>query len=462
LGGKARPVFSKVAINNRGAVAQRVIRALRALKVKSVIFCSEVDQELPYVQEADEFVVIGPGAPLESYLHHDRVIAALKACGAEALHPGYGFLAEDASFALKLRELGIVFIGPDPKHLKIFGDKVASRKEMAARGLPVNPATGILVGSLEERLAMACEPGFPLLVNPAGGGGGIGMIPVHSSDKLAAALEAAASQAKRGFGRDELYAERLIVNPRHVEFQIVADGQNGFHLFERDCSIQRRRQKIVEEAGAPLLDRKGLTAIAELSAKVMAEIGYNHVGTVETLYGAETGYAFLEVNPRLQVEHAVTEEITGYDLVETQLQLASGAKIADLPPVPLAPKGHAVEVRVYAEDSRRFLPSPGLLKVYRPPSGPGIRVETGFAEGARVTPFYDPMVAQVIAKGHNRDEAISKLKEALDAFEIAGIKTNLDFLKALLAYPPFLEGKPRTEMAEELLNEPSYKALWSK
>ncbi|MDR1870932.1 MAG: biotin carboxylase [Deltaproteobacteria bacterium] len=454
-------MFSKVAINNRGAVAQRVIRALRALKVKSVIFCSEADQELPYVKEADEFVVLGPAAPLESYLNHDRVIAALKACRAEALHPGYGFLAEDAAFALKLQELGIVFIGPDPQHLKVFGDKVLARQEMASRGLPVNPATGLLVGTLEERLAIAKAHGFPLLVKPAGGGGGIGMIPVHAPDKLAAALETAASQAQRGFGRAELYAERLIVNPRHVEFQIVADGQMGFHLFERDCSIQRRRQKIVEEAGAPSLDRAGLTVIAELAAKVMADIGYNHVGTVETLYGAETGYAFLEVNPRLQVEHAVTEEITGYDLVETQLQLASGAKVADLPPAPEAPRGHAVEVRVYAEDSRRFLPSPGLLKVFRPPTGPNVRVETGFIEGARVTPFYDPMVAQVIAKGSDRKEAIKTLKEALNAFEIEGIKTNLIFLKALLEYPPFLDGEPRTEMAEELLKEPSYQALWS-
>jgi acetyl-CoA carboxylase biotin carboxylase subunit len=333
---------------------------------------------------------------------------------------------------------------------------------MARRGLPINPSTDILIGTLEERLAAAEKIGYPLLVKPAGGGWGIGMIPVLGPDKLAAALETAASQAKRGFGRDELYAERLLIGPRHVEFQIVTDGRAGFSLFERDCSIQRRRQKIVEEAGAPLIDPAELAAFGSLSAQVMAEMGYDHVGTVETLYSAATGFAFLEVNPRLQVEHAVTEEITGYDLVATQLKLAAGAKIADLPAPPPKPLGHAIEARVYAEDSLRFLPSPGELKVFRPPSGPGIRVETGYAEGSKVTPFYDPMVAQVVAKGETRAEAIEKLKEALDQFVVEGVKTNLFFLKALLEYPPFLAGRPATNLAEELVADPAYKAKWGK
>ncbi|MDR1608035.1 MAG: biotin carboxylase [Deltaproteobacteria bacterium] len=455
-------MFSKVAINNRGAVAQRLIRALRSLGVKSVVFCSEADQDLPYVREADEFLVLGAPPPLESYLNHERVLAAVKASGAEALHPGYGFLAEDAEFAYKLQEIGVVFIGPKPQALTVFGDKVSSQKEMAKRGLPVNPATDILTGTLDEKLAAAQKLGFPLLVKPAGGGGGIGMIPVLEPEKLAAALETAASQAKRGFGRDQLYAERLVINPRHVEFQIVADGQKSFHLFERDCSIQRRRQKIVEEAGAPNLEVSELRNLAKLAAKVMADMGYDHVGTVETLYGASSGFAFLEVNPRLQVEHAVTEEITGYDLVIAQLKLASGSKVTDLPQPPDEPLGHAIEARVYAEDSQRFLPSPGLLKVFRPPSGAGIRVETGFVEGAKVTPFYDPMVAQVIAKGQDRAEAIKRLSEALSQFEIEGIKTNITFLRAMLSYEPFVKGEVSTGLAEELLKEPSYKALWVK
>ncbi|MDR0549023.1 MAG: biotin carboxylase [Deltaproteobacteria bacterium] len=455
-------MFSKVAINNRGAVAARVIRSLRALGVKSVVFCSEADQNLPYVKEADEFVVIGPPAPKDSYLNHDRVLAALAETKATALHPGYGFLAEDALFARKLKKAQVTFIGPKISHLEVFGDKVKSLTEMRGRGLPVNPATGILKGTIEERVQEVEKIGFPVLVKPAGGGGGIGMIPVLTQDKLAAALETAASQALRGFGRDEVYAERLLPNPRHVEFQIIGDGQDCFSLFERDCSIQRRRQKIVEEAGAPFLDRELLTNFGAQAAQVMASFGYNSVGTVETLYAAATGFGFLEVNPRLQVESAVTEEITGFDLVAAQIKLAAGLKLTDLPPAPKTPSGRAIEARVYAEDSRRFLPSPGKLTVYRPPSGSGIRVETGFVEGATVTPFYDPMVAQVIAHGQDRAEAISRLKTALDQFEIEGIKTNLIFLKALLEYPPFLEGRFGVNLSEALLAEPSYQAQWSK
>ncbi|MDR2140511.1 MAG: biotin carboxylase [Deltaproteobacteria bacterium] len=455
-------MFSKVAINNRAAVARRIIRTLRDLGVKSVILCSEADLGLPYVQEADERVILGPASAADSYLNHDRVLAAVKSCGADALHPGYGFLAEDAAFAQKLRAAGVTFIGPRPELLAVFGDKVQTQKEMAARGLPINRASELLTGTLEERLAVASEVGFPLLVKPAGGGGGIGMIPVLGPDKLAAALATAASQAQRGFGRDQLYVERLLENPRHVEFQVVADGQAGFHLFERDCSIQRRRQKILEEAGAPCLPRAELTRLAELSAQVLATLGYDHVGTVETLYQAQAGFVFLEVNPRLQVEHAVTEEITGYDLVETQLRLASGSRLPALPVPPTEPVGHAVEARIYAEDSQRFLPSPGTLKVFRPPQGPGIRVETGYAEGAKVTPYYDPMVAQVIARGRQRDEALDLLSQALGQFEIEGIKTNLVFLRQMLNYPPFRAGNPHTGLTDQLLREPSYRALWEK
>jgi acetyl-CoA carboxylase biotin carboxylase subunit len=455
-------MFSKVAINNRGAVARRVIRALRALKVKSVVFCSEADAGLPYVQEADERIVLGPPPALESYLNRDRVLAAAEECGADALHPGYGFLAEDAEFARKLTERGVAFIGPGPGLLSVFGHKVNSQKEMAARGLPVNPATEVLDGPFEEAMAAAQALGFPLMVKPASGGGGIGMIPVDDPGKLAAALEKAASQAQRGFGQSQLYAERLIIHPRHVEFQVVADGQDAFHLFERDCTVQRRRQKIVEEAGAPRLPREALDGFAALAAKVLAQMGYDHVGTVETLWSRESGFVFLEVNPRLQVEHAVTEEITGYDLVETQLRLASGAKVADLPPPPKEPRGHAVEARVYAEDSQRFLPSPGPLKAFRPPEGEGIRVETGFAEGCLVTPFYDPMVAQVIAHGKDREEAVARLREALCRFEIEGIKTNLEFLKATLEWPAFLGGDLGTGLADSILADPAYRARWKK
>jgi acetyl-CoA carboxylase biotin carboxylase subunit len=456
-------MFAKVAVNNRGAVAARIIRTLAALKIKSAVFCSEADQDLPYVREADEFRVIGPAPPLESYLNRDRVAAAVKDCRADALHPGYGFLAEDALLASRLEEAGTVFIGPRPRFLTVFGDKVAAQKVMAARGLPVNPATGILEGTLEEQIQAASALGFPLLIKPAGGGGGIGMVPAFSAGKLAAALETAASQALRSFGKTQLYAERLISNPRHVEFQIVTDGQGGgFHLFERDCSVQRRRQKVIEEAPAPLISRPELARLADLSVRVMTDLGYNHIGTLETLYGEETGFSFLEVNPRLQVEHGVTEEVTGTDLAAMQIILAAGGTAADLPAPPEAPAGHAVEARIYAEDSQRFLPSPGVLKVFRPPKGEGIRVETGYAEGARVTPFYDPMTAQVIAWGRTRREAVSRLDEALAAFEIEGIKTNIPFVRAMLAFEPFAEGRVHTGLTEALLSEPHYQSLWKK
>ncbi|MDR1085653.1 MAG: ATP-grasp domain-containing protein [Deltaproteobacteria bacterium] len=456
-------MFKKVAVNNRGAVARRIIRALASLKVKSVVFCSEADKFMPYVREADEYRIIGPAPPQDSYLNHGRVLAAVKECRADALHPGYGFLAEDTCLAGKLTEMGVKFIGPKPELLTVFGDKVAAQNEMAKRGLPINMATGILTGSPEEKISQVKKLGFPVLIKPAGGGGGIGMIPVFSEDKLASALETAESQALRGFGRGQLYAERLIADPRHVEFQIVGDGQGGaFHLFERDCSIQRRRQKVIEEAGAPNISQAELAVLAGKATEVMASLGYDHVGTVETLYSPETGFCFLEVNPRLQVEHAVTEEITGADLVTLQLQLASGATVSQLPPPPEKPAGHAVEARIYAEDSQRFLPSPGMLKVFRPPKGPGIRVETGYERKSMVTPYYDPMVAQVIAKGRSREAALNLLDEALAAFDIDGIKTNITFLRRMLAYPPFRSGDVQTSLTEKLLKEPDYKALFEK
>ncbi|MDR3204846.1 MAG: biotin carboxylase [Deltaproteobacteria bacterium] len=452
-------MFSKVAIANRGAVAARLVRTLSSLGAKSLVLCSEADQNLPYVRQADEFKVIGPPEPLKSYLNHDKVIEAAVEAKCDALHPGWGFLSENAEFAEKLRERSIVFIGPSPKWLRIMGDKVAAKKEMARLGLAVFPSTGELSGDITLMVNEASSIGFPLLIKPSGGGGGIGMIEVDGPDKLLKALESAASQALRSFNRSSLYAERLVKNPRHVEFQVVCDlyGQ-GFHLFERDCSIQRRRQKILEEAGAPSIDRSLLNQRANQAASVLAHLGYDQIGTVENLYEPEAGFGFLEVNPRLQVEHAVTEEICQIDLVALQVRLALGEKAGQLlKGLPEAPIGHSVEARIYAEDSLRFLPSPGPLKCFRPPSGQGIRVETGFVEGAVVTPFYDPMIAQVIASGADRNEALARLDKALADFEIEGLKTNIPFLRAMLRYPPFIEGHPNASLAAELLASDGYK-----
>ena len=444
-------MFNKVVIANRGAVAARLVKTLRSMGIRSVALYSEADRNLPYVAEADEAYLIGPAPAPQSYLNQEAILKAVKESGADAVHPGYGFLSENSAFAASVIESGLTFIGPDPKWLKIMGDKTASKALMAEKGMPVSPSTGILKGDLAEQAKEASSLGFPLLIKPSGGGGGIGMTPVFEEEKLTAALESASKLAARSFGEPALYAERLMTNPRHVEFQIVADRSGkALHLFERDCSTQRRRQKVVEEAGAPNIPAAELAAMADRAAKIMESIGYDHLGTVETLYSPETGFAFLEVNPRLQVEHGVTEEITGLDLVKAQIRLAAGEPLAEVMAArPEKAVGHAIEARIYAEDPVKFFPSPGPLKVFRPPQMEGVRVETGFAEGAVVTPNYDPMIALLITRGQTREEAIDLMHEALSGFEVEGINTNIPFIMGLMKYGPFREGQVHTGLAEE-------------
>lgn len=444
-------MFKKVAIANRGVAATRLVKALRTLGVPSVILHSEADADLPYVTEADECRLIGPAPAPASYLNQEAILKAALESGAEAIHPGYGFLSENAGFATKVAQAGLTFIGPSPKWLETFGDKTTSKKLMAQQGLPVSPSTGLLTGTMQEKVRQAQALGFPLLIKPAGGGGGIGMTPVFSADKLAPAIESAEKMATRCFGASSLYAERLLTNPRHVEFQVLADGRGGaIHLFERDCSTQRRRQKVVEEAGAPGISSQELATMAQKVAQVIGQLGYDHLGTVETLYQPDTGFSFLEVNPRLQVEHSVTEEVTGLDLAVIQLRLAAGEKLSEIIPTqPVALKGHAIEARIYAEDPLKFFPSPGTLKTFRPPRGPGIRVETGFAENSVVTPHYDPMIALVIVSADTRLEAIDLMDEALENFIVDGIQTNIPFIRGLMKYEPFRQGRVHTGIADE-------------
>ncbi|MDL2259995.1 acetyl-CoA carboxylase biotin carboxylase subunit [Deltaproteobacteria bacterium OttesenSCG-928-K17] len=444
-------MFKKIVIANRGAVAARLVETLASMNVASVALYSEADANLPYVAKADESLLIGPGPAPQSYLNQDAVLEAAIKTGADAIHPGYGFLAENDQFAEKVIAAGLSFIGPDPKWLKIMGDKTASKEMMAAEGFPISPSTGILTGEIEDQARQAAALGFPLLIKPAGGGGGIGMTSVFEESKLAAAIESASKLAARSFGRPALYAERLLENPRHVEFQIVADRHgNAVHLFERDCSTQRRRQKVVEEAGAPNIPAEELAAMADRAASAMRRLGYDHLGTVESLYSPGDGFSFLEVNPRLQVEHGVTEEITGLDLVKIQIKLAAGESVDQaLPHRPKAPQGHAVEARIYAEDPVKFFPSPGPLKVFRPPQGKGVRVETGFCEGAVVTPFYDPMIAMVIVHAETRPAALDLMHDALGDFAVEGIKTNIPFVRDLMKYGPFREGRVHTGIADE-------------
>lgn len=446
-------MFKKVVIANRGAVAARLVRTLRSMSVASVALYSEADAQLPYVADADESLLIGPAPAPQSYLNQEAVLEAALKTGAEAIHPGYGFLSENYEFAEKVNQAGLTFIGPDPKWLRLLGDKTAAKEVMAAENFPVSPSTGILSGTMDEQIRAAAAVGFPLLIKPAGGGGGIGMTPVESVDRLPAAIESASKLATRCFAQSALYAERLLINPRHVEFQIVADRhQRSVHLFERDCSTQRRRQKVVEEAGAPNIPAAALAAMADRAAEVMGRLGYDHLGTVETLYSPENGFSFLEVNPRLQVEHGVTEEVTGLDLVALQIKLAAGQPLDEaLPNRPVAIEGHAVEARIYAEDPVKFFPSPGPLKLFRPPKGKNVRVETGFAEGGVITPNYDPMIALVIVKADSRLKALDLMYEALGEFAVEGIKTNIPFIRGMMKYEPFREGRVHTGLAEEYL-----------
>ncbi|MDR2301863.1 MAG: biotin carboxylase [Deltaproteobacteria bacterium] len=482
-------MFQKVAIANRGAVAVRLISTLREMGVESLLLCSEADLKLPYVGGASKVEVLGPAAPRESYLNQERVIQAAKKLKAEAIHPGWGFLSEDAEFARKVISEGLAFIGPSPECLAIMGHKVSARKKMAELGLPISPSTEELTGTPEEKAQKAKAIGFPLMIKPAGGGGGIGMIPVTDEEKLLKALETAESQALRGFGSGSVYAEKLIVNPRHVEFQVVADKKGAArHLWERDCSIQRRRQKILEEAGAPNIERAALSAMAQKSAEVLSKLNYDHLGTVETLYDGESGFNFLEVNPRLQVEHAVTEKVSGVNLVAAQIRLAMGEGVDEIlsdygwPPQPgsqaglgsgsqaghqpgsqagleKGPQGHALEARIYAEDPVRFLPSPGKITVFRPPAGrPGLTIITPYGEGCEVTPFYDPMIAQVIVHTQDRLGSLKMMSEVLAEFEVAGIKTNIGFLRLMMEFGPYVAGNLHTGLADELVASENYKA----
>ncbi len=446
-------MFRKVFVANRGAVAARVIRALREMNIHSVVGYSEADADLPYVAQADAAVLLGPASPAESYLHIDRVIAAALSVKADAIHPGYGFLSEHAGFARKVRDAGMTFIGPSPQWIDAMGHKTRARETMARQGMPMCPSSGLLTGSLAEQIEKAQAAGFPMLIKPAAGGGGIGMIPVDHVEALPDALAKARGLAERSFGNGELYTERLFMRPRHIEFQMMADNFGAMqHLFERDCSLQRRHQKVIEEAGAPGVARAIVDQMASQATHILKTIGYDNIGTIETLYDPQAGFSFLEMNTRLQVEHGVTEEITGIDIVQSQIRLAAGARLADvLSARPAEPQGHAIQARIYAEDPWRFLPSPGVLKSFHLPSSPGIRIETGFGEGNRVSSSYDPMLAKVIAHAPNRASAIALLKDALSACNIEGVKTNIPFLVAALADDEFCGGAVHTHLANDIV-----------
>ena len=445
-------MFNKVVVANRGVVAARVLRTLREMGIRSVAVYSDADADEPYLAQADETYAIGASPAKESYLNQDVLLEVFRKSGADAVHPGYGFLAENSGFATRVENSGVRFIGPSPYWIDTMGHKTRARELAIKHGLPVGKGSGVLNGDVAEILAAARAIGFPVLVKPAEGGGGIGMIAVDHEAQLHEAVERARSMAQRGFASGEIYLEKLLDRPRHIEFQILGDSHGSVqHLFERDCSVQRRHQKIIEEATAPGVERAMIEALADSIAATMQKLGYNNIGTVEMLMGADGTFSFLEMNTRLQVEHGVTEEITGVDLVAAQIRSSAGDRLAAILPAKLARSGHALQARVYAEDPKRFFPSPGKLTVFRPPGNSRVRIETGYSEGRDVTPHYDPMLAKVIVHEPSREAAIDKLCEALENFEVQGVKTNIPALLQILRSDPFRSGQVHTGLVAEVM-----------
>jgi acetyl-CoA carboxylase biotin carboxylase subunit len=446
----------KLLVANRGEIACRVIRAAKALGLGSVAVYSEADAAAPHVALADEAVLIGPAPAQKSYLDGARIIAVAKETGATLIHPGYGFLAENAGFAEACAAAGITFVGPTPAQIRAMGDKECARRTAAAAGVPVLPGSDQVPANDEAALHLARGIGYPLLIKAAAGGGGIGMRLVATEADLLAALAATRNLAAKAFGNEAVYFERYVARARHIEVQVFGLGSAGaVHLFERECSFQRRHQKVIEEAPAPNLPQALRQAMAQAAVDLARSLDYVGAGTIEFLYDeAREGFYFLEMNTRIQVEHPVTEEITGLDLVAAQIRLALGQALPDFVQADIVAAGHAVEARLYAErPAKNFLPAPGLIERLRLEAMPGIRVESGYAEGQKVTPFYDPMIMKIVAHGADRGEALARLDAALAALDIVGIDTNRDFLRRLIAHPEAAAGRAYTRFIEEHLTE---------
>jgi acetyl-CoA/propionyl-CoA carboxylase biotin carboxyl carrier protein len=447
-------MFSKVLVANRGEIAVRVIRALKELHVASVAVYSEVDREAPHVRIADESYLLGPGPAAESYLKVEKILAVAEQSGAEAIHPGYGFLAENAPFAKACEKAGVVFIGPPAKAIEAMGSKTRARELMKAAGVPIVPGTTDPVASLKDAKPVAKEIGYPIAVKAAGGGGGKGFRVAMTADDLEQALEGAAREGEKFFSDPTVYLERYLEDPRHVEVQVLADDHgNVVHLGERDCSVQRRHQKLIEETPAPGVDDEFRERIGKIATDAAEAIGYRSAGTIEGLLatheGAEPEYFFLEMNTRVQVEHTVTEMATGIDIVREQIRIAAGEPISfDQDEVVL--RGHAIECRINAEAAhKKFAPAPGRITTYDEPAGPGVRVDSGVEPGAEISPMYDPMVAKLIVWDTDRETATARMLRALDEYEIGGITTLIPFHKALLATKQWRNAETCRDLVED-------------
>ncbi len=450
-------MFKKVLIANRGEIALRVIRACRELGLQTVAVYSEADRESLHVRFADDDVCIGPPAARDSYLNIPRIIAAAEIAGADAIHPGYGFLAENAEFAETCAASNITFIGPTARQIRLMGDKAVARNTMALAGVPIIPGTPGPVDDAEDALVLAREIGFPVVIKAAGGGGGKGMRVAADADDFARSFQLARSEALSAFGSGDVYIEKFLARPRHIEFQILGDTQGRvIHLGERDCSIQRRHQKLIEEAPSPAVTPELRERMGDVAVRAAQAIAYVGAGTIEMLLDDAGAFFFMEMNTRIQVEHPVTEVLTGVDLVKEQICIAAGdpLSVRSLPPL----RGHVIECRVNAEDpARNFQPSPGRITTFHPPGGPGVRLDTHVYAGYTVPPYYDSLLAKLICEGRDRDEARRRMQIALESFIIEGVATTIPFLGRVMANPRFAAGDVDTTFLErevELMQDP--------
>ncbi len=447
-------MITKILIANRGEIAVRVIRSCREMSIKTVAVFSEVDRTSPHVLKADEAYPIGPAPSNESYLNVPGILEVVKASGADAVHPGYGFLSENADFAETIIKMGLTWVGPPPAVIRLMGDKMAARDLVGSLKEPVVPGTTKPLTELADALAIGQKIGFPVLVKAAGGGGGKGMRIVHETGDFESAINRARSEAAKAFSDDRIYIEKYLEEPRHIEIQVFADAHGHcVSLGERECSVQRRYQKIIEESPSPFIDEPLRKKLSETALKITRACGYIGAGTVEFLVDKHKNYYFLEMNTRLQVEHPVTEMVTGYDLVREQLRVANGEQLS-FPDKPLRHRGHAVECRLYAENGfKNFAPSIGKILELDLPQGPGVRLDEGVRAGQEITPYYDPLLGKLITWGRNRTQAITRMLRALHEFHVVGIETTIPFCLLVIGHRSFREGQYCTKTLEKITPE---------
>jgi acetyl-CoA carboxylase biotin carboxylase subunit len=443
-------MFKKILVANRGEIALRVMRTARDMGIKTVAVYSDADRKSPHVFYANEAIQIGPAPSAQSYLLVEKIIAAAKQTGAEAIHPGYGFLSENADAAQAILDAGLVFIGPSPQAMRMMGSKLGAKEAAKKFNVPMVPGTDYAIKDISQAKKIAVDVGFPVLIKASAGGGGKGMRIVEKADQFEEAVKSAMSEAQSAFGDNSVFIEKYVGSPRHIEIQVMGDNHgNVVHLFERECSVQRRHQKVIEEAPSGVLDEKTRDAMGKCAVMVAKACNYSGAGTVEFLLDEKMNFYFLEMNTRLQVEHPVTEMITGVDLVKEQIKVACGEKLS-FRQEDLKIHGHAVEVRVYAEDpANNFLPSVGTLTTYSPPRGVGVRVDDGYEQGMEIPIYYDPMIAKLITYGSNRAEAISRMIRAIDEYKITGCETTLPFCRFVMNHDAFISAKFDTHFVKK-------------